>query len=125
MKNKLSDEKVSFPDLPPLCACKWWSSGIPLIVVRSLCSLGTTVICKDEMIVKECLIYITGKRQLPGCEGAGAERGTLKLECDLHPSLIHFFLKETEQLIPIQFTDTRDFNNRHAPVGTTTAALTS
>ena len=125
MKNVLSDEKISFPNLPPLCACKWWSSDIPLIVVRSLCSSGTTVICKDEMIVKECLIYITGKRQLPECEGAGAERGTLKLECDLHPSLIPFFLKETEQLTPIQFTDTRDFNIRHAPVGTTTAALTS
>ena len=76
------------------------------------------------MIVKECLIYITGKRQLPECEGAGAERGMLKLEYGLHPSLILFFLKETEQLIPIQFTDTRDFN-MHAPVGTTTAALTS
>ena len=125
MKNELSNEKISFPNLPPFCACKWWRSGILLMVIRSLCSLGTTVICKDEMIVKECLIYITGKRQLPECEGTGAERGRLKLECDLQPSLIPFFLKEMEQLIPIQFTGTRDFNIRHVPVGTTTAALTS
>ena len=77
------------------------------------------------MIVKKCLICITGKRQLHECEGAGAERGILNLECDLSPSFILFFLKDTEQLIPIQFIDTSDFNIRHAPVGTTMATLTS
>ena len=110
----------------------WWRTGCPgmLWFMKSqnqtrLSDWTELNVSKNLMIVKECLIPITDKRQLPEFGGVETERGKLNLEGYWGSSLILFFPAGCWTIIPIQFTDTWDFNIRHAAVGTVTAALTS
>lgn len=120
-KDQLSCKELFYPTSPPLCPGKCQNSSTPLIAARSHCPLETTSISKNAMFVKECLIHNSGKRVWRG----GARKEYIELGRWLRSFSHAHFPAGYWAFIPIQFTDTRHFNIRHAIAHTATTALTS